>query len=1028
MSLSRPNDLPKDQSSLCDNLLEEKIFDWGKYFAAKNVDVVPEDFFHHICKSELNGIEIGSVIEIENEDQNGYWFASVCSSKGAILHLHYFGDEKNTLELTVNVKSPRIHSLNWGSKNNKKCILPYPERMSYIKPEIIKEKAQDCEQIVSNVVLQMGGAPIHSIFKCDMFVEVQDKEYPYWVWISKVLKNVGGRLFLQMQGIKCSEKKPFWLFYLNKRIFPLGWAEQKGLPWRLMNSDASLENSIDSSALLDVLKPKTPEHHSYKVGDMLEVINPYSMMVFYVATIVKIYDNRYFKVLVDNDIDVDKRISFVATKDNPHLFHAGWASEHKFLLKTPSDWNEPYKFSWLKYLIKKKAKFASVDNSCVKNINNVHIGMKLEAVDPLNTDCIRMATVIGFADHWMFLSFDHTSCYQDLRHLRSIYSDEVFPVGWCNKHKYNLGIPKPPYNVSNDFEHCYYLSDIDINLSQSDEENVTKYPHYLKEEIFYHFSKKDKLCFDDSFEEKNEEGITTEDFDDDLPLTSQMEIKNDSDNDFPLTSEIEIKNDGDDDLPLTSEIDIKNNSDNDLALTSIIEIKIDNDEENFENDYDLILDVKYEPGLDEEFYDALFVDEAVDIKSKKMNSAKEIDSKKNKKVNDVVKTIKKVDKTSLNIFSQNNNEICIYFNKDCYYGGHVVKKKIANLPESIGPGPISLILQEAITIIVNLNSFPWIALKKIKKNKKMLFNGPGGVEMRVSTNGTRTQNSCTESLLLPESKKMAATYCSALCNLFGMCELFMNTKDKRCRHGCRLNYEDKTPLLKPKMDTVLISKSKVKRCESHGDNIVCPKITLSQITSVAEKVLDWSNESLVARYKNYLGTITSLNAHVTRLNQSQTKLESSLIAEIISKKNSLRRMDNMKIFSNTKSKVETIEEKQFIIFDDWKTTFENYYRQNSRFQKFNIGIGQFEHIMITSNPKYWSSKDVYNYLTNDLFCKDVGLKLYTEEVDGIAFMLLNEEQLLVRLQCTINLTIRILCHVAEVKYVCLTKYCNIQVD
>ncbi|XP_029347573.1 scm-like with four MBT domains protein 2 [Acyrthosiphon pisum] len=490
MSLSRPNDLPKDQSSLCDNLLEEKIFDWGKYFAAKNVDVVPEDFFHHICKSELNGIEIGSVIEIENEDQNGYWFASVCSSKGAILHLHYFGDEKNTLELTVNVKSPRIHSLNWGSKNNKKCILPYPERMSYIKPEIIKEKAQDCEQIVSNVVLQMGGAPIHSIFKCDMFVEVQDKEYPYWVWISKVLKNVGGRLFLQMQGIKCSEKKPFWLFYLNKRIFPLGWAEQKGLPWRLMNSDASLENSIDSSALLDVLKPKTPEHHSYKVGDMLEVINPYSMMVFYVATIVKIYDNRYFKVLVDNDIDVDKRISFVATKDNPHLFHAGWASEHKFLLKTPSDWNEPYKFSWLKYLIKKKAKFASVDNSCVKNINNVHIGMKLEAVDPLNTDCIRMATVIGFADHWMFLSFDHTSCYQDLRHLRSIYSDEVFPVGWCNKHKYNLGIPKPPYNVSNDFEHCYYLSDIDINLSQSDEENVTKYPHYLKEEIFYHFSKK----------------------------------------------------------------------------------------------------------------------------------------------------------------------------------------------------------------------------------------------------------------------------------------------------------------------------------------------------------------------------------------------------------------------------------------------------------------------------------------------------------------------------------------------------------
>jgi len=88
--------------------------------------------------------------------------------------------------------------------------------------------------------------------------------------------------------------------------------------------------------------------------------------------------------------------------------------------------------------------------------------------------------------NYLFYEF---SC-QELRHLRSICSDEVFPVGWCNKHKYNLGVPKRPYNVSNDFEHCYYLSDIDFNLSQSDEENVTKYPHYLKKEIFYHLNKK----------------------------------------------------------------------------------------------------------------------------------------------------------------------------------------------------------------------------------------------------------------------------------------------------------------------------------------------------------------------------------------------------------------------------------------------------------------------------------------------------------------------------------------------------------
>lgn len=33
----------------------------------------------------MNGIELGSIIEVENEDQSGYWFASVCSSTGVLI-------------------------------------------------------------------------------------------------------------------------------------------------------------------------------------------------------------------------------------------------------------------------------------------------------------------------------------------------------------------------------------------------------------------------------------------------------------------------------------------------------------------------------------------------------------------------------------------------------------------------------------------------------------------------------------------------------------------------------------------------------------------------------------------------------------------------------------------------------------------------------------------------------------------------------------------------------------------------------
>jgi len=61
-----------------------------------------------------------------------------------------------------------------------------------------------------------------------------------------------------------------------------------------------------------------------------------------------------------------------------------------------------------------------------------------------------------------------------------------------------------------------------------------------------------------------------------------------------------------------------------------------------------------------------------------------------------------------------------------------------------------------------------------------------------------------------------------------------------------------------------------------------------------------------------------------------------------------------------------------------KTTFENYYRHNPRFKKYKIDIGQIEPIKITSNPKFWTAEDVYKYVTNDLFCKDIGLKLFNE--------------------------------------------------
>lgn len=74
--------------------------------------------------------------------------------------------------------------------------------------------------------------------------------------------------------------------------------------------------------------------------------------------------------------------------------------------------------------------------------------------------------------------------------MRSVYSDDVFPVGWCNKHKYSLSTPKLPFTDCDDYKTMYYASDIDIDFNQSDNNYLEKYPNFVKGEIFYHYSKK----------------------------------------------------------------------------------------------------------------------------------------------------------------------------------------------------------------------------------------------------------------------------------------------------------------------------------------------------------------------------------------------------------------------------------------------------------------------------------------------------------------------------------------------------------
>lgn len=61
-------------------------------------------------------------------------------------------------------------------------------------------------------------------------LELQDVSDPLLYWPARVVQNVGGRLHLRYAGLSDDQQvRDTWLFYLDVRLRPLGWALENHL-------------------------------------------------------------------------------------------------------------------------------------------------------------------------------------------------------------------------------------------------------------------------------------------------------------------------------------------------------------------------------------------------------------------------------------------------------------------------------------------------------------------------------------------------------------------------------------------------------------------------------------------------------------------------------------------------------------------------------------------------------------------------------------------------------------------------------
>lgn len=316
-----------------------------------------------------------------------------------------------------------------------------------------------------------------------MKVEVENTDcdnvseaFPDSFWVATVLKIVGYKALLRYEGFGMNPEKDFWVSLCSNQVHPVGWCATRGKPlippktiedkygdWkdflRKRLTGARTLPSNYSNKINESMKSR------FQIGLNLEVVDKNRISQVKVAIVQKIVGKRlnvkYYDLPPDD-------AGFWCHEDSPLLHPVGWANKVKFnvmrerkvfnlILKVGHNLVAPDN-----YLERINQGIFEDDDATEELFNtyqigskettnmNFCIGMKLEAIDPLNLSSICVATVMDVLNYGYIMiridTYESDSTGADW-FCYHVSSPCIFPAGFCERY----GIPlTPPKSYDSD--------------------------------------------------------------------------------------------------------------------------------------------------------------------------------------------------------------------------------------------------------------------------------------------------------------------------------------------------------------------------------------------------------------------------------------------------------------------------------------------------------------------------------------------------------------------------------------------------
>ncbi|KAM6097658.1 scm-like with four MBT domains protein 2 [Chlamydotis macqueenii] len=304
---------------------------------------------------------------------------------------------------------------------------------------------------------------LQSSFQPGMKLEVANKSNPDTYWVATIITTCGQLLLLRYCGYGDDRRADFWCDVMTADLHPVGWCTQNNKV--LMPPDAIKEKYMDWTEFLihDLTGARTAPANLLE--GPLRGKNPVDLIT--VDSLIELQDSQnpfqYWIVSVVENVGGRLRLRYVGLEETESydqwLFYldcrlrpVGWCQENKYRMDPPADIYSLKTISEWKCALEKSLNDAAnfplpmevfKDHADLRN-HFFTVGMKLEAVNAREPFHICPASVTKvFNNHYLQVTIDdlrpEPSKISMLCHADSL---GILPIQWCLKNGVNLTPPK----------------------------------------------------------------------------------------------------------------------------------------------------------------------------------------------------------------------------------------------------------------------------------------------------------------------------------------------------------------------------------------------------------------------------------------------------------------------------------------------------------------------------------------------------------------------------------------------------------